>query len=177
MITRTIVKQQMIFCFKMKQIKGFPDYLITDSGRVWSNRSYKELKPDISTGYLRVTLYKDNKITRKSIHRLVLETFVGPCPPGMECRHLDGNPKNDKLENLRWGTKKENAADTIKHGKQICGEAHHSSKLTEQKVRRIVYRHKSGLFTYRKIAKIYGVNFATAYNIVNKKIWKHLWNK
>ncbi len=50
------------------------------------------------------------------VHRLVLEAFVGPCPDGMECRHLDGNQTNNWLDNLAWGTKQENEADKIRHG-------------------------------------------------------------
>jgi hypothetical protein len=42
------------------------------------------------------------------IHRLVLETFVGPPPDGYECDHIDRNPKNNRLENLRWVTHYDN---------------------------------------------------------------------
>lgn len=49
------------------------------------------------------------------VHRLVLITFVGPCPDGMECRHLDGNPSNNRVDNLRWGTKIENSNDRWYH--------------------------------------------------------------
>lgn len=53
------------------------------------------------------------------IHRLVLEMFIGPCPDGMECRHLDGNPLNNRLDNLRWGTHLENMEDRRRHGSLI----------------------------------------------------------
>jgi hypothetical protein len=64
------------------------------------------------------------------VHRLVLEAFVSPCPPGMECRHLDGNPSNPRLDNLKWGTRAENVADTAKHGTRAAGERHGGAKLT-----------------------------------------------
>ena len=64
-------------------------------------------------GYSIVVLY--GKITRK-VHHLVLESFVGPRPEGMICRHLDGDPSNNKVENLAWGTYKENTADMNTHG-------------------------------------------------------------
>lgn len=57
-------------------------------------------------------------ITRKTryFHRLVLEAFIGPCPEGMECRHLDGDAGNNRLENLAWGTPIENGEDKVRHG-------------------------------------------------------------
>lgn len=60
------------------------------------------------------TRYSKNKL--HAIHRVVLESFVGPRPEGQECRHLNGNPLDNRLENLCWGTRKENAHDAIKHG-------------------------------------------------------------
>jgi hypothetical protein len=50
------------------------------------------------------------------VHRLVLEAFVGPCPPGMETRHLNGDPSDNRLVNLAWGTPSENNLDRVKHG-------------------------------------------------------------
>lgn len=69
-------------------------------------------------GYLKVELHKDGKITHTNIHRLVLEAFTGPCPDGMEACHNDGNPTNNTIENLRWGTRSENRQDAVKHGTQ-----------------------------------------------------------
>lgn len=49
------------------------------------------------------------------VHRLVLEAFVSSAPTGMECRHLDGNPENNALTNLVWGTRQENINDREQH--------------------------------------------------------------
>jgi hypothetical protein len=57
-----------------------------------------------------------NGITRSFlVHVLVLNAFVGPCPLGMETRHLNGKPYDNRLSNLCWGTPVENAADAIRH--------------------------------------------------------------
>ncbi len=61
-------------------------------------------------------LRADGFYRMRYVHQLVLEAFVGPCPSGLECRHLDGNPDNNQLENLRWGTRLENMADKKLHG-------------------------------------------------------------
>lgn len=49
------------------------------------------------------------------LHRMVLFAWVGPPPDRQICRHLDGNPQNNNLSNLKWGTHKENSADRILH--------------------------------------------------------------
>ena len=73
------------------------------------------LKPQkLRTGHLYVNLMSG---TKAYIHRLILESFVGPCPKGMECRHFpDQDPMNNKLENLSWTTRKKNTKDRIHNG-------------------------------------------------------------
>lgn len=51
------------------------------------------------------------------VHVLVLEAFDRPRPKGAVCRHLDGNPINNHLSNLAWGTHKENTEDRKRHGR------------------------------------------------------------
>lgn len=50
------------------------------------------------------------------IHDLVLRAFRGPRPAEMECRHLDGDSLNNRLDNLAWGTISENRLDQVRHG-------------------------------------------------------------
>lgn len=70
--------------------------------------------------HLGVKLYKDGKQKGHQVHRLILITWKGPCPPGMQCCHEDGNAQNNKLSNLRWGTRQENEQDRIKHRGKGC---------------------------------------------------------
>jgi hypothetical protein len=60
-------------------------------------------------------LRRDNQYVRRDVHRLILETFVGPRPPGKQCRHLNGDSLDNRLENLAWGTFHENFADRLAH--------------------------------------------------------------
>lgn len=55
----------------------------------------------------------------RTVHSLVLEAFVGPCPEGMEARHLDDNPTNNHLSNLVWGSRSENSYDAIRNDKHF----------------------------------------------------------
>lgn len=107
----------------MKPVEGFPGYFVTSDGIVISTKKhngseYREMKPRINNcGYKRVLLRGPDGGKEKLVHRLVLETFVGPCPDGYETRHLDGDPSNNHLANLAWGTKAENGRDAASHGK------------------------------------------------------------
>lgn len=75
------------------------------------------LTPSIDkAGYPRINLYRNKSVRRYGVHRLVLSTFVGPCPEGMEALHNDGDPGNSRLDNLRYGSSSENTLDTVLHG-------------------------------------------------------------
>lgn len=79
-------------------------------------------------GYLVVTLHKEGKRKNRMVHQVVLEAFVGPRPEGMETRHLDGDPKNNHVSNLAWGTPKENSADIDRHGRRWQTNKTHCAK-------------------------------------------------
>jgi hypothetical protein len=65
-------------------------------------------------GYAAVNLSICNTSHQKPLHRLVLESFTGP-KSNMVVRHRDGNPLNNKLNNLEWGTHQENMQDVAGH--------------------------------------------------------------
>jgi hypothetical protein len=82
---------------------------VSRSGRILAQQPY-------ASGHVSVTFRRHPDRYQMSVHRLVLLTFVGPCPPNMETRHLDGQPSNNRLDNLCYGTRRENMADRIRHG-------------------------------------------------------------
>lgn len=75
-------------------------------------------------------LSRNGATKRQWVHRLVLSAFTGPCPPGMECCHNDGDPSNNRPENLRWDTRSSNARDKRVHGtdpnasRTLCRRSH-----------------------------------------------------
>ena len=76
----------------------------------------KELVATFSRGVLYVGIPHDNQQTKMSVGECVLSSFVGPRPRGMVVRHLDGNPRNNHLDNLAWGTQSANMRDAVRHG-------------------------------------------------------------
>jgi hypothetical protein len=77
---------------------------VSSKGRFKFPNGYIGTGSEHGSGYLQVHF----KRRKYYAHRLVLETFVGPNPSGLECDHIDRNRKNNFLENLRWVTKKVN---------------------------------------------------------------------
>jgi len=83
------------------------DYQVSDRGRVksWKKETFHIMKQSNNNGYMKVGLWIDGVGTvSKSVHQLVMEAFVGPCPKGLEVDHIDGDKTNNHLSNLRYVT-------------------------------------------------------------------------
>lgn len=165
-----------------QDITDFPGYRICRNGNVWSCRSnngrlrtlWKQRKPSPGRGgTMLVSLYCEKRLRTLTVGRLVLEAFVGPCPDGMECCHNDGNPANNKLDNLRWDTHQANMADAKKHGTRAIGEKIASAKISSSAVADIRSMAEQGT-QIKEIAKRVGLHPSTVSRIVKGKRWKHL---
>lgn len=75
----------------------------------------------------------------------------------MEACHFDGNPANNRLENLRWDTRTNNHADKRAHGTLMAGERHYRAKLTEQQVRELRAAWVPNVVTKKMLASRYGI--------------------
>ena len=97
---------------------GFDLYEVSDQGRVRNVRTGRVLRahPERKGSSMLVSLCRDGKQKTFTVHGLVLRTFVGPPPPGMECCHADGDVTNNRMSNLRWDTHAANEDDKRKHG-------------------------------------------------------------
>lgn len=170
-------------------IPGFPDYAVSDDGRVrritpskgpQSRRAVPfELKlalkqKDRDLGYYSAALRRDGKTHHITVHRLVALAFLGgPPSPRHQVAHNDGVSTNNRVENLRWATCTENQRDRFTHGTSNRGEGHGASRLTEAQVREIRARRAAGERN-RDLGPIYGVNENTISNIVTRKKWRHV---
>jgi hypothetical protein len=167
-----------------RPVEGFPGYDVSNQGRVRS--SWRRGRPPgsspvhtmalkISRGYARVGLMRNGKVEMQSVHRLVLTAFVGPCPQGCEACHGNGNRLDNRLENLRWGTRVENMSDRDRHGRTAHqkGERHGCSKLTEKDVAEIIRLCQSGR-SRTAVARDFGVSQSHVSSIVLGKRWGHV---
>lgn len=97
-------------------------YEVSNQGRIRSVRRKgsvgRILKPvKRRDGRLRVSLSSQGVVKDFLLHRVVLMTFVGPCPEGFEACHWDDNPENNALENLRWASHEDNIEDKRRNGR------------------------------------------------------------
>lgn len=111
-------------------------YEVSDQGEVRSLPRYRSRggilrpHPSLPGGYPSVNLRKDGAGKTMRVHALVMLAFVGPRPEGQVTRHLNGNPLDNRLENLTYGTPTENNLDTVRHGgnanarKTHCPQGH-----------------------------------------------------
>lgn len=103
--------------WSMRDIPGYPGYQASAGGRVWSAKTSRYLKPQADKGgYLIIAPSVDGKARPSRVHRLIALAYLGPCPPGMEVRHLNGAPADNRVENLAYGTHLENMADMRAQG-------------------------------------------------------------
>ena len=95
-----------------RKIEGYEGlYEVSNLGQVRSFYSgeAKVLKPSIDKdGYLKVNLYKNKKLYRKLIHRLVATAFIPNLDNKPQVNHIDGNKQNNAVSNLEWCTRIEN---------------------------------------------------------------------
>ena len=180
--------QSRAFCLaatmeNWKDIPGYEGrYQVSDQGRVrsldalilcsgpvkgayYSFKKGRTLRPGPSNfGHLSVVLGRNNT---QFVHKLVLLAFVGPAPHKNECRHLNSVPTDNRLENLRWGTRSENNNDAVKHGTR--------GKLTSTQVLAIRVRLKNchrGEQT--KLAEEYGVSVCTINAIKFNRVYLYV---
>lgn len=173
--------------YQIKQIPDWPGYWADTNGGIWSawtrggkntGKPFRKLQPGrTSTGRLTVSPIVNGVQRTCQVHRLILETFVGPCPPGMEsCHFPDRDPTNNRPENLRWDTKSANSFDAVKHGTapglQCKGEKNGNAKLNELQVR--VIRRLRGQMTRSEAAAIFKITRSHVGHIQRGDCWKHL---
>lgn len=98
---------------------GVTGYEVSNAGRVRGPRGILRPFAGDARGHLKVDLCG----RRVFVHRLVLDAFVGPCPDGMEGCHNNGNPADNRVENLRWDTRSANVID-IRERRTHCPSGH-----------------------------------------------------
>jgi len=115
MILELIPEKYEVF----KIIENFEDYLISNKGRVWSNKSRSILKQKESNrGYSEVSLKNNIKHRQLLVHGLVAKAFILNPHNKPQVNHIDMNKTNNNAFNLEWVTDTENKAHTMHNRRQ-----------------------------------------------------------
>ena len=147
-------------------------YEISDQGRVRGPRGIR--KPiKLKNGYLTVAWKRGGKTHCFYIHRLVAQTFIGPCPEGMEVLHGPGGKEDNRLANLRYGTASENQRDRFRDGTDGRGEKNPNAKLTKELVLEIRKQRAAGEGN-NALARKFNVSPMQVSYVVRRKVWAHI---
>lgn len=168
-----------------RDIEGYEGlYQVSNLGSVRSldridsigrHRKAKILKPSFSRGYPYVNLCKKSKMQFYRIHRLVAIAFLPNPENKEEVNHIDGNTRNNCVDNLEWVTHSENIHHASKTNlfNMPKGESHWRALLTNEEIKSIrkEYIYCSREHNTRSLAKKYGVSHRTIVFIVNNKTY------
>lgn len=160
-------------------VPSAPTYEVSDRGQVrravagpgasagrvlrWNTSSY--------TGYPTVELYVNGVATRRAVHSVVAEAFIGPRPDGAQVSHLDGVRSNPAARNLLYETSGENHARRREHGTNLAGEKNPAAKLSDAQAVEIRRRLKAGE-RQADLAREYGVTRQVVWFIDHRYTWK-----
>ena len=148
-------------------VKGFPNYKVSNLGNVWSNKANKILKPHLTErGYHTVGFWVEGKKKRLSVHRLVAEVFIPKPQNKPEVNHINGCKTDNFLHNLEWNSRRENVIHAFRNGLQ-------KTKLSEKLVLESRQYRKQGL-SLREVGKLIGVSHSTVWEIEKGLIYQDI---
>lgn len=101
-----------------KDLIGYDNkYEVSNLGNVRLKENKKILKQYKCRGYMYVGLHYERKIRSQRVHRLIAKTFLDDYTEQCVVMHLDNNPSNNKINNLKCGTQKENIQQCLREGR------------------------------------------------------------
>lgn len=170
-------------------IEGFPDYMVSNTGRVMHLGFIKTLKrgfcyykkpwilkmTKVGRGYLGVSLKDEQGYHLQLVHRLVANAFILNEHNKPQVNHIDGIKTNNNVTNLEWCTDSENMEHALKTGLKSSGCSVYNSKLTYNQIldiRTNCVKGKKG-FSIIDFAKKYGVVISTISNVLKWKTYKY----
>lgn len=172
MITNGMIKNSIWL-----EVPGYPNYRVSPEGNVLSLRFSKfprVLRPGKrKNGYLGVFL--DSK-KNMLVHRLVAMVYCERKPECDQVNHKNGNPEDNRAENLEWVTAKENCSHRQSVLKRQCGRPgsrHPKAKLKEYQVREIKKLLAAGVHP-NELGRRFGVSSWSIREILAGRNWKHI---
>lgn len=135
---------------QFKDVQGYENfYEVTSTGLVRNKKTGQFLKQSLSTkGYTQVSLYVNQRVITKAIHRLMMISF-NPIEnqKNYQVNHINGIRTDVRLENLEWVSNRENASHSVvRHKKRtsnypgVCFSSKHGRYMAQ------VYHNKKNVY-------------------------------
>jgi hypothetical protein len=172
--------------FRAVDVPGQPGFRAREDGKILTNWTYRGRAirkhnwiqgdewftadtNEMDSGYVTVRMYD----RRDLVHRVILLSFIGPCPTGLQCRHGNGKRNDNRLDNLSWGTQSENEIDKRLHGTAQIGERNGMARLQDADVILIRQLYESG-HRVGELARMFDETHPTISRIIARKTYKHV---
>lgn len=140
---------------RWRRIKGYPDYLVSSRGRVWSAHRKRCLKPRrYKSGYYGFLLCSNGVCREKRINRLVAQAFLENPENLPAVNHIDGDKANNDVSNLEWISHRGNIQHAYRTGLK-------SKALEADLIEELKGLYATGRWTQRMLAEKYGVSRST----------------
>jgi hypothetical protein len=167
-----------------RPVVGFPDYAVSDRGRVRretigrGTKPGRILTPDVrQNGYLRASLTDTRGTRGHYIHRLVAQAFLEQPSGFNQVNHKNCDKTDNRPINLEWCTHLDNMAHAYANGRYPAalfqGSRHWNSSFTDEKVRQIRLLFDAGMPS-SEIARRFGYERRTVHGIATRQRWKHV---
>lgn len=165
--------------FNYRGIDGFPKYVVSDSGDVYSCQSgeWRKLSPlNTPNGYLHVVLCEKGVQKRIGVHQLVAQCFIQNPDGHKQVNHKNGIKKDNRKENLEWASQSENVKHAYGLELRTINEEHRERarllgeskrKLTIEQADEIRALFSTGMFTKTSLSKRFGVNRKSIQQIID----------
>lgn len=152
------------------------DYTVFNDGSIFGPSGNKMRFSENSRGYLQCSI---NNRTEE-IHRIIAKCFIPNPYNKPQVNHIDGNKKNNSVENLEWATPKENTRHAydigLARGNPKYGMSNGRSKLNPEKVKfiREQYRNPDNHYTMKDLAEMLDIGKNAIFNIIHNKTWTNI---
>lgn len=148
----------------------YPEIIVSNCGTsVIDTLTDRPVTISYSSGGYRIVIIPRQNQKKEYLHRLVLMAHAGMPEDGQIARHLDGNAMNNNIENLAWGTPRENSIDALRHG-----TARTCAFVDPDMIRDIRRRYHIDGMSQSALAAVYGVSQTTIGKIVRFDSWQHV---
>jgi hypothetical protein len=116
-------------------------------------------------------LYHNDRCMKRGVHQLVADSFLGPCPVGLETLHGPNGKLDNRADQLRYDTHQVNCDEMVRDGTRRTGEDHWNAVLTEELVAEL-RRRNAGMESYDTLAREFDLNPGAVASAVKGVVWK-----